>query len=231
MTLTLKISIIFFIAKNLIDISNNMSNSKKTTVIGLTGGIASGKTAAATVFKDKLNLTVICADEISRGISKKRSVVRRIGKYFLELHNENVIINNQLNRAKIREIITHHRSAKIWLEEYLHPVIKRELKKQIALSETDYTVVDIPLLTPYNLKEYNYLTKIIVIKSDHDIRVERLMKRDKKTRQQAIAFIKLQISDIERDKIADYTIDNSNLTQEQLKEKLENILNHIKGID
>ncbi len=61
------------------------------------------------------------------------------------------------------------------------------------------TMVDIPLLAPYNLRHYDYLKKVIVVKADTETRIQRLMARDGRNRQQATAFINLQISDVERE--------------------------------
>ncbi|MFC4893150.1 dephospho-CoA kinase [Pseudofrancisella aestuarii] len=197
-----------------------------TYPIGITGGIASGKSTASAILKEKLNLTVVCADQISRDITKKPTVIKKIAEQF----GESVIINKQVNRAKLREIITNSKEAKKWLEDYLHPVINRELRKQVRESETELTIVDIPLLSPYNIKHYDYLKKVIVVKSELETRIKRLMDRDGKNRQQAVAFIKLQISDEQRDKIASFTIDNTNLSEEELETKLKDVIKEIEGL-
>lgn len=139
-------------------------------------------------------------------------------------------MNKQINRAMLRAIITESKEAKKWLEDYLHPVINKEIKKQVKESDTVMTIVDIPLLGPYNFRHYDYLKKVIVIKADLETRIRRLMERDGKNRQQAVAFINLQISDKEREKIADFVIDNTELTDQELETKLITTINEITNL-
>ncbi|MED7820041.1 MULTISPECIES: dephospho-CoA kinase [unclassified Francisella] len=198
----------------------------RTFPIGITGGIASGKSTATKILKEKMDLSVVCADTISREITKKPSVIKNITEKF----GNDIVVNKQINRAMLRAIITESKEAKKWLEDYLHPVINREIKKQVRESETSMTIVDIPLLGPYNIRYYDYLKKVIVIKADLETRIRRLMERDGKDRQQAVAFINLQISDTEREKIADYIIDNTNLSDQELENKLIETINDITNL-
>ncbi|KFJ64241.1 dephospho-CoA kinase [Francisella tularensis] len=197
-----------------------------TYPIGITGGIASGKSTATRILKEKLNLNVVCADTISREITKKPSVIKKIAEKF----GDEIVMNKQINRAMLRVIITESKEAKKWLEDYLHPVINKEIKKQVKESDTVMTIVDIPLLGPYNFRHYDYLKKVIVIKADLETRIRRLMERDGKNRQQAVAFINLQISDKEREKIADFVIDNTELTDQELESKLITTINEITNL-
>ncbi|QIV96526.1 dephospho-CoA kinase [Allofrancisella inopinata] len=198
-----------------------------TYPVGITGGIASGKSTATKILKQRLNLNVVCADTISREITKKPSVIKNIAEKF----GNDIIINKQINRAMLRAIITESKEAKKWLEDYLHPVINREIKKQVNESPTILTIVDIPLLGPYNIRHYDYLKKVIVIKADLETRIRRLMERDGKDRQQAVAFINLQISDQEREKIADYVVDNTNLDDLGFENRLIEVINDITKLD
>ncbi|MFV9972776.1 MAG: dephospho-CoA kinase [Francisella endosymbiont of Hyalomma asiaticum] len=201
-------------------------NFINTYPIGITGCIASGKSTATRILKEKLNLNIVCADTISREITKKPSVIKKIAEKF----GNEIIMNKQINRAMLRAIITKSKEAKKWLEDYLHPVINKEIKKQVKESDTVMTIVDIPLLGPYNFRHYDYLKKVIVIKADLETRIRRLMERDGKNRQQAVAFINLQISDKEREKIADFVIDNTELSDQELENKLIETINDITNL-
>ena len=194
-----------------------------TYPIGIAGSIASGKSTATNIIKEKLGLNVVCADTISREITKKPSFIKKIAEKF----GDEIIINKQINRAMLRGIITDSREAKKWLEDYLHPIINREVKKQVKESTTVMTMVDIPLLVPYNFRHYDYLKKVIVVKADTETRIQRLMARDGRNRQQATAFINLQISDNEREKLADYVIDNTSLSDQEYEDALIDIINDI----
>ena len=197
-----------------------------TYPIGITGGIASGKSTATNILKEKLALTVVCADTISREVTKKSTVIKKIAEKF----GNDIIVNKQINRAMLRGIITDSREAKKWLEDYLHPVINREIKKQVKESTTSMTIVDIPLLAPYNIRHYDYLKKVVVVKADTETRIQRLMARDGRNRQQATAFINLQISDVEREKMADYVIDNTNLSDKEYEDALIDVINDITNL-
>ncbi|MGQ4002559.1 dephospho-CoA kinase [Francisellaceae bacterium CB300] len=197
-----------------------------TYPIGITGGIASGKSTATNILKEKLALTVVCADTISREVTKKSTVIKKIAEKF----GNDIIVNKQINRAMLRGIITDSREAKKWLEDYLHPVINREIKKQVKESTTSMTIVDIPLLAPYNIRHYDYLKKVVVVKADTETRIQRLMARDGRNRQQATAFINLQISDVEREKMADYVIDNTNLSDQEYEDALIDVINDITNL-
>ena len=197
-----------------------------TYPIGITGGTASGKSTATSILKEHLDLTVVCADTISRQITKKSTVIKKIAEKF----GDEIIVNKQINRAMLRGIITDSREAKKWLEDYLHPVINREIKKQVKKSVTSMTVVDIPLLAPYNLHHYDYLEKVIVVKADTRTRIQRLMVRDGRNRQQSTAFINLQISDTERERLANYVIDNTNLSYEEYKKAIIETINDITNL-
>jgi dephospho-CoA kinase len=192
-----------------------------TYPIGITGAIASGKSTAIDLLKADLDLSIVCADQISREITKKKTVIKKIGEYF----GEDSIVNKQINRAVIRNKITESREAKKWLEDYLHPVINREIKKQVKESTTKVTLVEIPLLGPYNIKHYKYIKKVVVIEAEQEVRIKRLIERDGKSRQQSVAFINLQMSSQERNKIADYVIDNTDKSVEDLKLELIDIIN------
>jgi dephospho-CoA kinase len=197
-----------------------------TYPIGITGGIASGKSTATNILKEKLALTVVCADTINREVTKKSTVIKKIAEKF----GNDIIVNKQINRAMLRGIITDSREAKKWLEDYLHPVINREIKKQVKESTTSMTIVDIPLLAPYNIRHYDYLKKVVVVKADTETRIQRLMARDGRNRQQATAFINLQISDVEREKMADYVIDNTNLSDQEYEDALIDVINDITNL-
>ncbi|MDE4940545.1 dephospho-CoA kinase, partial [Francisella tularensis subsp. holarctica] len=83
-----------------------------------TGGIASVKSTATRILKEKLNLNVVCSDTISREITKKPSVIKKIA----EKVGDEIVMNKQINRAMLRALITESKEAKKWLEDYLHPV-------------------------------------------------------------------------------------------------------------
>lgn len=111
--------------------------------VGLTGGIASGKSLAAEVFSE-LGIDIVNADNISRALTLKgqdayTQIVAHFGSKILNEHNE-------LNRKALRAIIFSDPKERTWLEQLLHPLIRQKIKEQVELSTTPYCIVEIPLL-------------------------------------------------------------------------------------
>lgn len=187
-------------------------------VVGLTGSIASGKTLVTNYLK-KLNYQVIDSDEISHNVlfidDVKKEVVNTFG--------EQVLINNVIDRKILGNIIFNDSNKKTLLESIMFPYIVSGIKKQLSLL-SGIVFLDAPLLLEYNL-EY-LVDKIIVIKVEEDIQIKRLMERDNITKEFAIKKIKSQLPSSEKEKYANYIIDNSydiNNTYNQVDEILKQL--------
>ncbi len=181
--------------------------------IGLTGNIASGKSSVASFFEN-LGIAIFSADFISKQLTQ-------IGK---EAYNEiinhfgSVVIqeDQQLNRKKLREIIFNNPNERFWLEQLLHPMIRKQLAQEVKLCCSPYCIVEIPLLQ--NKTHYPYIQRILLVTSSLDIQVERIMKRDQCTREQALAIISTQPSNEQRLNYADdVLINNEGLLQLKIK--------------
>lgn len=166
-------------------------------IIGLTGGIASGKTTVLNQFK-KLGIKTISCDEIAKKIYKRANVRKKIKKHF-----------GTLNRKKIAKIIFSDFIKRKQLEKILHPGIIRELKKQLKLLATRHSplaVVDVPLLFEAHLEKM--FDKIIVVYCKKNQQISRLMKRDKLTKSEATKRIVSQMPLSEKIKLADFILRN-----------------------
>ena len=106
-------------------------------IIGLTGGIGSGKTAVSETFED-LGITVVDADLASRVVVEKgKPCLEKIAEHFGEdILNE----NSELDRAKLREIIFNSSEEKNWLESLLHPAIAGQIQDELKASTSAYTI-------------------------------------------------------------------------------------------
>ncbi len=171
--------------------------------IGLTGGIASGKTAASNIFTE-LGIAVIDTDIIAREVVVPNSPAwQSIQKYFGPeiLHKDKTI-----NRALLREIIFAEKNKKKWLESLLHPLIRKETAKQLKQASSPYAIVAIPLLVE---SEPNpLLNRILVIDAPADLQLERLIQRDNCTVAQGLSIIAAQASREKRMQAADDIIEN-----------------------
>ena len=172
-------------------------------IIGLTGGIGSGKTAVSETF-EKLGITVVDADLASRVVVEKgKPCLEEIAKHF---GNDILNENDELNRAKLREIIFNSDSEKLWLESLLHPAIAEQIKDELNASKSPYTILVSPLLLETNQRDF--CDKVLVVDVPIEIQMERTTKRDGVSEDQVKSIIKSQINRDERLQLADEIIIN-----------------------
>ena len=179
-----------------------MTKCKK---IGLTGGIASGKTMVSDCFK-KLGTQVIDADIISHEVTEPS------GSAFEEILSEfgSEILDEKglINRKKMRAIIFNDPSQKKILEEIIHPKVRDEMFQRINKSDDHYLIVSVPLLVETGM--HQIMDRNLLVDCSEDTQIERLMHRDKITLNEAKAILKNQASRSDRKKIADDLIVNEN---------------------
>jgi dephospho-CoA kinase len=179
----------------------------KIYCIGLTGGIASGKSTAVSFFKD-YGAAIIDADLIARTLTEKdKPTYQLILDHFSPLILES---NGNIDRTKLRQIVFDNAEEKEWLESCLHPLIHQEIKKQLdALSITSYVpyvIIDIPLLI--NRTDFSFLNRILVIDCPEALQIERLCQRSALEKEGAKQIIETQISRKKRNILADDLILN-----------------------
>ena len=144
-------------------------------IIGMTGGIGSGKSEASKIFAS-LNIEVIDLDKISREITEKdHEAIEEIKALFGEsLFNK----ENELDRKKLRDMIFSDKNLKIKLENILHPKILTEVKKKLSIfSDEPYVVIDIPLLFETN-QYVPLISRSLVIDCELSNQIKRARKRD-----------------------------------------------------
>ena len=193
-------------------------------IVGLTGGIGSGKSAAGKYFVE-LGIDVIDADHVSRNIldentKAKELFVKNFGEGFLD-HNNNI------DRDLLRTEIFINKDKKNKLESIIHPIVKEEIIEFINQSESIYKIIMVPLIYETNSKDF--YDKIIVIDSDESNQVERASQRDNKSREDIINIINNQASREQRNSIADEIILN-NSTLDDLKNQVIKIHQKLLGI-
>ncbi|TDT70564.1 dephospho-CoA kinase [Hypnocyclicus thermotrophus] len=182
-------------------------------ILGLTGGIACGKSEVSKIFME-LGLVVIDADKISRDVSKKKEVIKEIEKEF----GSKVIKNDEVNREVLGKLIFDNKELREKLNGIMHPKIINEIKNQIKLNnDKKNLILDIPLL--FEVKLEYLCDKTLLIISNKELQIDRLMKRDNISREYAIKKIESQMSLEEKKELADFIIDNS-ISREELKEKI-----------
>lgn len=191
-------------------------------VIGLTGGIASGKSTVANMLK-KRGITIIDADVEARlAVEKGEQAYGQI----IETFGEEILLEDRsIDRLKLGAIIFHDEQKRKQLNQIVHPAVRARMMDKKRLAEADgdkYIVMDIPLL--FERKLTFMVEKTLLVYVDEETQITRLMHRNDLSREEAVARIRSQMPLIEKKQLADEVIDN-NGTIEQTEEQLVKILN------
>ncbi|AAP99099.1 Dephospho-CoA kinase [Prochlorococcus marinus subsp. marinus str. CCMP1375] len=179
--------------------------------IGITGGIASGKTSIGKYIESVKNTPILDADMFSREAltanqTIKDTIINRYGRTIVDKENTN---SKTINRAALGEIIFHDKNERIWLENLLHPIIEKRFEEELEKHKLSSTIVlIIPLLFEAN---FTYLcSEVWLIYCSLDEQYERLMKRDGLNKEQAKYRIEAQLPLESKKILSDHIIDNTN---------------------
>jgi dephospho-CoA kinase len=173
-------------------------------IIGLTGGIGSGKSAAASFFMD-LGINVLDADHVSRDALEVGSTgydlfINVFGSSYLDE-------NNSIDRAQLRSVIFSNPEKKLQLENIIHPIVRDSILDFIDKSQSPYTIIMVPLI--FETNSANNYSRILNIDCDIDTQILRTTYRDAQNTLEVMNIINKQASREERLSIADDTILNS----------------------
>jgi dephospho-CoA kinase len=183
-----------------------------TLIIGLTGGIGTGKTTISDHFHS-LGAKVIDADVIARQVVATGSTaLTAIAEYF---GDDYLLEDGQLNRAVLRSRIFSSEVDKKWLSELLHPLIRAEIVKQTNAAESPYCVLVAPLLIENNL--LMLVNRVLVVDMSEDTQLARTLQRDTSSEQEIKAIIASQTTRSARLKHADDIINNDTLALSEVK--------------
>ena len=168
--------------------------------VGITGGIATGKSTATDFFAKK-GIDIIDADEISRDLQKKgqigyEAILKKYGSEFLTNTDE-------LDREKLREIAFKNEEDKKWLEELMHPLIREKILVAFGNVNSKWAIYSAPLWGPKNKFD-----RVLVVDAPENLQIERIANRDKSTKKIAQSIIKTQINRKERISYSDDLIIN-----------------------
>ncbi|PHQ26803.1 dephospho-CoA kinase [Marinobacter guineae] len=175
-------------------------------IIGLTGGIGSGKSTVARLFGE-LGVHWVDADDVARQVVEPGTpALARIAEHF----GEGILTSEgALDRARLRGIVFQEQEERLWLESILHPVIREELIRQ--LNPENYQLPYVLLVSPLLLEtdQHELVDRIVVIDVPVDVQIERTMARDTNSREQVERIIAAQMSRQQRVERADAIIDNN----------------------
>lgn len=191
--------------------------SAQPWILGLTGGIGSGKSAAAEHFA-ALGVHVVDADHAARWVVEPgRSALSQIAEHF----GEQVLqADGQLNRSALRALIFSEPEQRRWLEALLHPLIREAIADNLAQAQSPYAILVSPLLIESG--QYTTTQRVLVIDVPQALQIQRTLKRDNTSEEQVHAILKVQASREDRLRHADDVLTNDR-DLEALKTEVERL--------
>ncbi|MEZ8151343.1 dephospho-CoA kinase [Vibrio splendidus] len=181
-------------------------------IIGLSGGIASGKTTVANLFNEHFNIDIVDADIVARevvavGSDGLKQITDRFGETIL-------LEDGSLNRSKLRELIFSDPTEKQWLNDLLHPMIRNKIDSDLSKVTSPYGLLVAPLLVENQMQ--GMADRVLIVDVPTEVQIERTMSRDNVSREQVASILKSQASREQRLAVADDVIKNHTKNQELL---------------
>lgn len=188
-----------------------------TFVIGLTGGIASGKTTVANLFNEHFDIDIVDADVVARevvevGTPGLAAIVDKFGQQILDKQGS-------LNRSALREVIFSSPEDKEWLNGLLHPMIRQMMIKQLEDTSSPYALLVVPLMVENNLQ--SLVNRLLVVDVEKETQIKRTMARDDVSRSQVESILSSQASRQDRLACADDVIKNNTENEKLLPQITE----------
>ncbi|MEZ9593913.1 dephospho-CoA kinase [Shewanella sp. 10N.261.52.F9] len=172
-------------------------------IIGLTGGIGSGKTTVANIFAEQgvtlVDADIVARDVVATGSDGLKEIVTHFGEQILSA-------DGGLDRAKLREVIFNNDSERLWLNSLLHPMIRESMLQQCKEAQSDYVIMVVPLLFENGLDRL--VDRTLLVDISPELQQKRTVDRDLVTAQHVKNIIGSQASRAEKLSKADDVIDN-----------------------
>ena len=179
-------------------------------IVGLTGGIGSGKTTVANFFKE-LGVPIYIADDEAQKLMLESSLLK---SELISLFGPKVYENGQLNKLLISESIFKDKTTLKAINNIVHPVVAIHFNKWLGLQESPYVIKEAAIF--FENGSYKSLDAIITVVAPEECKIRRIMQRDIKSKKQIKAIMKNQWSDKKKIKMSDFVIENTNLKQTKL---------------
>ena len=189
-------------------------------ILGLTGGIASGKSTAAHFIKEH-GLHVICADELVKEVYREEKVLQTLREDFPQVINQ----DNQIQFGKLREIVFNDPEIKKKIETLIYSYLPEKFKQKAnAIQDQNTIIYDVPLLFEKNLQESIDLS--ICVYTRPELQIKRILSRDGGSRELASKILSAQLPIDEKKSKADFVLDNQK-DPEHLKKHIEQLFREI----
>ena len=189
--------------------------------IGLTGGIASGKSTITGYIRKHKKIPILDADQLSRELIKPNSIgYKKIIAYLGNQIIDKCSSEKAIDRKLLRKIIFEDKKSREWIQKLLHPLIKTKMIKECnQYKKNEIILLVIPLL--FEARFEDICTEIWIVKCTEREQVRRLIKRDKISEEEAFKIIKLQYNFEAKTKLSDVILDNSDDTNQWINKLKE----------
>lgn len=197
-----------------------------TKIIGLTGGIGSGKTTVANMFS-KLGVPLYIADVEAKKLMNRSKVIKR---KLLKLFGDKAYIDGKLNKAFIAQKIFNNKELLEKMNAIVHPKVASHFKRWLAKQSDPYVIKEAAIL--FENGSYLSCDAVILVIADEDVRIQRVMKRDNTTKAKVKAIINNQWSDRKKKELSQFVINNSTLadTKKEVEKIHKKILKSVCAI-
>jgi len=174
-------------------------------IVGLTGGVGSGKTTISKCFKT-FGVPVYIADDEAKALMNRSKVIKR---KLIELFGESAYRDGKLNRPFLASKIFTEKELLLKMNAIVHPKVASHFKRWLKKQNAPYVIKEAAIIFENKLEsQYHYIITVI---ADEDLRIKRVMKRDNTSIEKIEAIIKNQLSDAEKIKKSDFVITNNDL--------------------
>ncbi|TCK64703.1 dephospho-CoA kinase [Winogradskyella wandonensis] len=184
-----------------------------TMIVGITGGIGSGKTTVANYF-EKLGVPVYYADKEAKALMNRSKVIKR---KLIALFGESAYKDGKLNRSFLRNQIFKNKGLLSKMNVIVHPKVASHFSRWLAKQNTPYILKEVAIIFENNLEnQYDYIITVVANKQE---RIKRVMKRDSVSKASVLEIIENQLSDDEKIKKSHFVIRNDHLAMVELQVK------------
>jgi len=196
---------------------------QKHIIVGITGGIGSGKTTISKYFEG-FSIPVYHADLEAKALMNRSKVIKR---KLIALFGDDAYINNTLNRDYLRSQIFKEKKLLSKMNAIVHPKVGAHFKRWVKKQNAPYVLKEVAIIFENNLQnQYDYIITVI---ADKEERVKRVMQRDNSSRDSVKAIIRNQLSDQEKIKKSDFVIENNDSEAAKLQAQIihNNLISNI----
>lgn len=190
-------------------------------VLGITGGIGSGKSTITEIFR-LMNIPVYIADVESKKLTSSSPIIK---KKLINLFGEDLYSNGDLDKKKLASLIFTNEDNLKRVNEIIHPEVKKDFEKWAQIQSKKHTIIAHEAAILFESGFNKFMDKTITVYTPLETRIARTIKRDKVSRENVLERIANQMSDEEKIKLSDYIIYNDE--QHSLIEQVEDVISDL----